>query len=83
MMMNKTQIDHPDYYKLGSGEAIDIIDILGLAKGFALGNAIKYIVRAGKKDGEVTQEAIQKAIWYLDHFIDYCEREEMKNVQKS
>ena len=59
-------IDHPEYYKQGI-EAIEFIDSHRL--NFSLGNAIKYIVRAGLKDGEPTQEALQKAIWYLEHEI--------------
>ena len=60
------EINHPKHYAQGI-EAIDFIDSHRL--NFSLGNAIKYIVRAGLKDGEPTQEALQKAIWYLEHEI--------------
>ena len=60
------EINHPEYYRQGI-EAIEFIDSHRL--NFSLGNAIKYIVRAGLKDGEPTQEALQKAIWYLEHEI--------------
>ena len=36
---------------------------------FSLGNAIKYIVRAGLKDGEPAKDALQKTVWYLEHEI--------------
>lgn len=41
-------IDHPEYYG-GANiyEAINVIEAWGL--GFHLGNAVKYIARAGKK----------------------------------
>ena len=69
-MKEQTQINHPDYYQLDGGlETIDVIDSLGLGKGFALGNAIKYIFRAGKKTGNTTQEDVKKAIWYLEHYV--------------
>ncbi|MCW6678181.1 DUF3310 domain-containing protein [Anaerococcus sp. NML200574] len=38
----------PDYYKSGGLEAFDVIDAFDLD--FNLGNAFKYIARAGKKD---------------------------------
>lgn len=56
-----------DYYKAPNGfEAIDIIDAYDL--GFHLGNAIKYILRAGKKPGSDEVEDIKKAIDYLTRY---------------
>lgn len=62
-----TQIDHPDYYSAGGIEAIDYIDAHDL--GFCLGNVIKYITRAGRKDGEGKITDLKKALWYLQHEI--------------
>lgn len=62
-----TQITHPDYYN-HSIEVIDFIDSHNL--NFSRGNAVKYIVRAGLKDGETEQEALEKAVWYLEREID-------------
>lgn len=70
-----TQLNHPDYYNDGI-EAIDFIESHNL--NFSLGNAIKYIVRAGLKNGEPTQEALQKAIWYLEREIDRLNQEEVE-----
>ena len=70
-----TQINHPDYYTSGGIEAIDFIESHKL--NFSLGNAVKYIVRAGLKNGEPTQEALQKAIWYLEREIERLNREEV------
>lgn len=64
---NKSQINHPSYYNQGI-EAIDFIDSHSL--NFLLGNTIKYIIRAGLKDGEPTLEALEKAEWYLSHEIE-------------
>lgn len=56
-----SNIDHPDHYQSDKLEVIDIIESFQL--GFNLGNAIKYILRAGKKGDKA--EDLQKAIWYL------------------
>lgn len=55
-------VDHPSHYHADSGiEVIDAIEAWGL--GFALGNSIKYIARAGHKHN--AKEDLQKALWYL------------------
>lgn len=58
-------VNHPAHYKAGGLEAIDVIEAFGL--GFCLGNAVKYILRAGRKGDAV--EDLQKARWYLDREI--------------
>lgn len=63
-----TQIEHPGYYCKGGIEAIDFIDTHKL--NFNLGNVIKYVTRAGHKDGEDKQTALRKALWYLEHEIE-------------
>ena len=63
-------VNHPEHYKKNGIECIDIIQfILGEtgAKFFCLGNVIKYVTRAGKKDNNV--EDLKKALWYLDRLI--------------
>ena len=60
-------VNRPAHYTTGTIEVIDFIDDKKL--GFSLGNAVKYIVRAGKKDPAKTIEDLQKAIWYIDHYI--------------
>jgi len=37
---------------------------------FHLGNALKYIARAGRKDPSKVREDISKAIWYLERYAD-------------
>ena len=59
-------VDHPDYYKTGGIEAIDVIEAWGL--GFNLGNVVKYIARAGRKTADSLQD-LRKAAWYLDREI--------------
>jgi Protein of unknwon function (DUF3310) len=59
-------INHPPHYTSGGIETIDFIEAKEL--GYNLGNAIKYIARAGKK-GDALQD-LQKAIWYLNREIN-------------
>lgn len=55
-----SNVDHPSHYQHPSGvEAIDICEHLG----FNLGNAYKYLARAGKKGDRA--EDLLKAAWYL------------------
>jgi hypothetical protein len=63
----KELVNHPKHYggKDNPYEAIKVIEAWDL--GFCLGNTIKYISRAGKKD-ETIQE-LEKALWYLKREI--------------
>lgn len=61
-------VNHPSHYTDGKIEVIDFIEDKEL--GFHLGNAIKYISRAGKKDPTKIREDIKKAIWYLQRYLD-------------
>lgn len=67
-------IDHPDHYGGADNpyEAIKVIEAWGL--GFCLGNALKYINRAGKKAGETEFKDLEKARWYLDRAIHNLEK---------
>lgn len=58
------KVDHPSYYNAGRIEVIDFIEDQNL--NFNLGNAVKYISRAGKKDPKKFREDLEKAIWYLN-----------------
>lgn len=60
----------PDYYKSGGMEAFDVIDAYDL--NFNLGNAFKYIARAGKKGDKV--EDLRKAVTYLNREIEKEEK---------
>ena len=60
-------VNKPAHYTDGKIEVIDFIEDKNL--GFNLGNAVKYISRAGKKDPEKTIEDLQKASWYLNREI--------------
>ena len=69
-----SKINHPSHYggKDNPYEAIKVIRAWDLD--FSLGNAVKYISRAGKKKGESTADDLKKAIWYLQNKIDELEQ---------
>ena len=70
-------VNHPNHYKTKSGlEAINVIeaftsDLMGI-EATDTGNIIKYICRWKKKNG---LEDLKKAQWYLNHLINYVEKE--------
>ena len=67
-------VNHPKHYNDGKIEVIDFIEDKKL--GFCLGNAIKYICRAGKKDKNKEVEDIQKSIWYLHRYLENIDHSE-------
>ena len=58
----------PEYYKRGATDVWDFIREQSL--NFHLGNAIKYICRAGYKTTSKIQD-LEKAIHYLTNELDY------------
>jgi hypothetical protein len=68
----KETINHPEHYGGDNTyEAIKVIEAWNLD--FSLGNTIKYISRAGKKDKAKEIEDLKKALWYLDRKIKTLE----------
>jgi hypothetical protein len=61
------RVNHPPHYK-GHPSGIECIQITEHFN-FCLGNAIKYIWRAGEKDPERYVEDLEKAVWYLSREI--------------
>ena len=59
-------LDGPSYYKRGGIDVWDFIRDQEL--NFHLGNAIKYICRAGYKDSKI--QDLEKAIHYLQNELD-------------
>lgn len=62
----KQSVEHPKHYKGDGIECIDVIEAFKL--NFNLGNAIKYILRAGKKGCMLTD--LEKARWYLEREME-------------
>lgn len=67
-------VNHPSHYggEDNPYEAIKVIEAWKLD--FSLGNVIKYISRAGKKNPSLVED-LKKARWYLDRFISNLEKE--------
>jgi len=66
----KTKIDvvnHPPHYTAGGVETLDFIEAKDL--NYRLGNVVKYVSRAGKKDTDPVQD-LEKAMFYLKREIE-------------
>ena len=63
-------VHSPAHYQLSDGmEAIDVIDqVVEDPASFYRGNAIKYLLRAGRK-GDAKQD-LEKARWYIDRELN-------------
>jgi hypothetical protein len=74
--MEKEMVNNPVHYggKDNPYEAIKVIDAWEL--GFSLGNTVKYISRAGKKDSDAELQDLKKALWYLQHHIGELEKKQ-------
>lgn len=75
------KVNHPAHYG-GAENPYEAIKVIRAWKlGFSLGNAVKYICRAGKKGQpggvpvfvEDTLEDLKKARWYIQEEIDFWE----------
>lgn len=71
-------VNHPAHYGGADNvyEAIKVIEAWNLD--FCLGNVVKYISRAGKKEGNSLIQDLEKAKWYLERRI-----QELKDEQKN
>jgi hypothetical protein len=67
-ILTSDPVNHPAHYTDGSIEVIDFIEDKKLP--YHLGNVVKYICRAGKKDPDKEIEDLRKAKWYLDRYLD-------------
>ena len=72
--MEQDNVNHPKHYtNHASGiECIQVTENMN----FCLGNAVKYLWRAGLKGNAV--EDLKKAAWYINREIDRIERLEIR-----
>ena len=63
-------VSNPHHYVEGGVSPLDLIGAKGMLRGFCLGNAIKYIGRAGKKKNVTEKEDLEKAMWYLRYYLE-------------
>lgn len=73
---SKEMVNHPSHYggEDNPYEAIKVIEAWDLDNDFYLGNVLKYISRAGKKDA--TLQELEKAKWYLDRKITRLQKKQ-------
>ncbi len=71
----ENNVNHPPHYGGGDNpyETIKVIENWELD--FCLGNAVKYISRAGKKDPTKERDDLLKAVWYLHRKIDQLDHD--------
>ena len=75
------QAPSSEHYKKLAIEPLTVI----LANGydFVRGNALKYIMRAGYKEGENLLEDLEKALWYVKLMIKLAEEERERERDES
>lgn len=61
-------VEHPDHYQGNGYEVLDIIEDFGL--NFNLGNVLKYVLRAGRKNSDLKKEDLEKALFYLTREVE-------------
>lgn len=66
-------VNHPKHYT-SDPSGIECIEITR-HRNFNIGNAIKYLWRAGLKDGNSDVQDLQKAVWYIQDEIKRLENE--------
>jgi len=66
-------VNNPKHYTSDKSgvECIDISENWS----FCLGNALKYLWRSGKKDGEPNVKDLEKAKWYIEREISRIKRD--------
>lgn len=73
------KINHPQHYGGDTTyEAIKVIEAWNLD--FCLGNTVKYIARAGKKENSKYLEDLKKAEWYLQRKIKQLEEQSTRDT---
>lgn len=71
-LYRKETVDHPSHY--GGDTVYETIKVIAAWRlGFLLGNAVKYLSRAGKKNPDKLTEDLKKARWYVDEAIRCAE----------
>jgi hypothetical protein len=72
--VNYEAVHHPAHYNQGDIEHVEYVEDRGWSVGYCLGNATKYIHRAGNKPGNDSLQDLKKARWYLDRYISWLEQ---------
>ena len=65
-------VDHPQHYN-SHPSGVECINIVR-HHSFNIGSAIKYLWRAGLKQGEPSTQDLEKAVWYIKDEIELIKR---------
>ena len=68
---NTDSVNHPKHYTSDSS-GVECIQVTRW-RNFNIGNAIKYLWRAGLKEGNTQVQDLKKAIWYIQDEINRLE----------
>lgn len=74
------QVNHPSHYQKNGKECIDeIVELFGIVAAcqFCIGNAYKYMYRAGNKDGNSYEQDMEKCKWYIAWVAKQIESDEV------
>ena len=74
MIYMHDNVNKPKHYNFSDLEPITVIETWGM--NYHLGNVLKYIARAGKKNDLL--EDLKKAQWYLNREIERLEKDNLK-----
>lgn len=71
-------VNHPGYYggEENPCETIKVIESMGIGYSFCLGNAVKYLMRAGLKTADPAED-LRKAAWYVDRAISQFDTQDI------
>lgn len=75
-MEQQSKVNHPIHYNMHTIEPIDVIEDWDL--GFCLGNAVKYIARSPYKHPDKQTEDLEKAVWYIQRYIQKLNNKEVQ-----
>lgn len=68
------QVNHPNHY-FGEDNPYEVIKVIeAWDLNFHLGNTVKYVARAGKKNKDEELQDLKKALWYLEREISNLEK---------
>ena len=72
-------VNHPQHFG-GEENPYEVIKVIEATEmDFHLGNAYKYIARAGKKETDKEIQDLKKAIWYIERKIQLIENGRRKS----
>ena len=74
-----SKINQPAHYQGNNGMcANDVIRAYKL--NFALGNVLKYVLRAGRKPEQARADDLKKALWYLNDELKHAQPSDFKGL---